>query len=76
MKQEILNELIEQNYSLISENITNFLKNHLANNDSNGFIFGLSGGIDSAVLAYLCTKKFQKKYSCTDHARYQNFTKK
>ena len=60
MNQEILNEIIKQNYTKIQQNIEMFLKDTVSQNKANGVIFGLSGGIDSVTVAYLCGKIFGK----------------
>ena len=54
MNQEILDEIRNLDYSLISEKIQNSIKEKITRFNSAGLIFGLSGGIDSAVIAYLC----------------------
>ena len=54
MNQEILDEIRNLDYSLISEKIQNSIKEKITHFNSKGLIFGLSGGIDSAVIAYLC----------------------
>ena len=54
MKQEILDEITNLDYSAISKKIQNSIKEKITQIDSKGLIFGLSGGIDSAVIAYLC----------------------
>jgi len=54
MNQEILKEIIGQDYTKIQQDIEAFLKNAVLRNKADGVIFGLSGGIDSAVIAYLC----------------------
>ena len=54
MNQEILNEITNIDYSVISKKIQNSIKEKITQTDSKGLIFGLSGGIDSAVIAYLC----------------------
>jgi NAD+ synthase len=56
MNQEILNEIINQDYPSIYKTIEEFLRNQVSKNNSNGLIFGLSGGVDSAVTGYLCHK--------------------
>ena len=61
MNQEILNEVIGQDYAKIQQDIEVFLKNSVSQNKADGVIFGLSGGIDSTVIAYLATKKFGKR---------------
>lgn len=40
----------------IIEHITNWLKNYLQTNGLNGFVLGISGGIDSALVSTLCAK--------------------
>ncbi len=61
MNQEILNEVIGQDYAKIQQDIEVFLKNSVSQNKADGVIFGLSGGIDSTVVAYLAAKIFGKK---------------
>jgi NAD+ synthase len=39
---------------LIIEHIVNWLKNYCDNSGTNGFVIGISGGIDSAVTSTLC----------------------
>lgn len=38
------------------ETIKSFIKDKLSESKSNGLVIGLSGGIDSSVVAYLCSK--------------------
>jgi NAD+ synthase len=54
VNQEILNEITNLDYSSISKKIQNSIKEKITQTNSKGLIFGLSGGIDSAVIAYLC----------------------
>ena len=54
MNQEILDEITNLDYSSISKKIQDSIKEKITQTDSKGLIFGLSGGIDSAVIAYLC----------------------
>ena len=54
MNQEILDEITNLDYSTISKKIQDSIKEKITQIDSKGLIFGLSGGIDSAVIAYLC----------------------
>ena len=61
MNQEILKEIIEQDYTKIQQDIETFLKNSVSQNKADGVIFGLSGGIDSTVVAYLAAKIFGKR---------------
>jgi len=61
MNQEILKEIIDQDYTKIQQDIETFLKNSVSQNKADGVIFGLSGGIDSVSVAYLAAKIFGKK---------------
>ena len=61
MKSEIISEITKKDYSEIQNTIGNFLKNEIDIQRSQGVVFGLSGGIDSAVLAYLCSKYVKEK---------------
>jgi len=61
MNQEILKEIMGQDYTKIREDIETFLKNAVLRSKADGVIFGLSGGIDSTVVAYLAAKIFGKK---------------
>ena len=61
MNQDIINEITNQDYEGISKKIEEFLTTQIENNKSNGVILGLSGGIDSAVLAYLCKRELKEK---------------
>ena len=54
MNQDILEEIKDQDYSRIAQTIGSLLSEQVRQNRSEGVIFGLSGGVDSAVLAYLC----------------------
>lgn len=44
------------NSKKIIENITDWLKNYSLKYNTNGFIIGISGGVDSAVTSTLCAK--------------------
>lgn len=56
MNQSILNEITSQDYPATVKNIEKFLLDEIEKNNSEGVIFGLSGGIDSAVIAYICSR--------------------
>ena len=61
VNHEILREIITQDYVRIQNDIEKFLKDSVLKNKADGVIFGLSGGIDSAIVAYLSAKIFGKK---------------
>ncbi|MGI0057487.1 MAG: NAD+ synthase [Nitrosarchaeum sp.] len=61
MNQDIINEITNQDYSSITKTIENFLSEQIEKNHAEGVILGLSGGIDSAVLAYICKRKLKEK---------------
>jgi NAD+ synthase len=61
LNQEIINEIKNKDYSKITESIENFLLDKIEKTNSKGVILGLSGGIDSAVLAYICKRKLKEK---------------
>ena len=61
MNQDIINEIKNQDYASITEKIENFLTQQIEKNNSKGLILGLSGGIDSAVLAYICKRNLKEK---------------
>lgn len=54
MNPDIISEIISQDYAAATERIRGFVSAHLSRSSMDGLILGLSGGIDSAVLAYLC----------------------
>jgi NAD+ synthase len=60
MNHEILQEILRQDYGNIQHNIETFLQNQVSQKKTDGVVFGLSGGIDSAVVAHLCSKVFKK----------------
>lgn len=44
-----------KDFEKLQNNLVEFLKNYLKNSNSNGFIVGLSGGLDSVIVAKLCS---------------------
>jgi len=61
LNQDIINEIVNQDYSKIIENIEKFVSDQIDKNHADGIILGLSGGIDSAVLAYICKRELKEK---------------
>jgi NAD+ synthase len=61
VNHKILEEITNQDYSVIETRIQDGLKQSIEKTDSKGVIFGLSGGIDSAVIAYLCNNAIKEK---------------
>ena len=61
LNQDIINEIVNQDYTKIIENIEKFVSEQIDKNNADGIILGLSGGIDSAVLAYICKRKLKEK---------------
>ncbi len=61
MNQDIINEIKNNDYTTITETIEEFLSDQIEKNDVKGVVLGLSGGIDSAVIAYICKRKLKEK---------------
>jgi len=61
LNQDIINEIKNQDYASITETIEKFLSEQIEKNRVKGIILGLSGGVDSAVLAYICKRKLKEK---------------
>ena len=61
MNEDILNEIKNLNYAVLSKSIQTGIIQKCNNYSKDGVIFGLSGGIDSGVIAYLCAKSMKEK---------------
>jgi NAD+ synthase len=61
LNHQIVEEIIKKDYNVIQNKIGSFLVDEVTVRKSQGVIFGLSGGIDSAVLAMLCAKFVREK---------------
>jgi len=61
MNPEIIKEIENLDYEKITNIIEKFLLEKIDKNKSEGLILGLSGGIDSAVLAYICKRSLTEK---------------
>ena len=61
MNEEILKEVTNQDYSAITKNIECFLKDQVLKSKTNGIILGISGGLDSAVITFLCSRVLKEK---------------
>jgi NAD+ synthase len=48
--------VLDMNFSEVETRITRFIKDYVSNTQAKGVVLGLSGGIDSATIAALCTK--------------------
>lgn len=61
LNRKIIDELAKKDYDAIQNKIGDFLKSEISSRKSSGLVFGLSGGIDSAVIAALCAKFVKEK---------------
>jgi len=61
LNQDVINEIINQDYPAITETIEKFVSEQIEKSHAKGIILGLSGGIDSAVLSYICKRKLKDK---------------
>jgi NAD+ synthase len=61
LNPKILDEITKKDFNPIQEKIGSFLVDEIRERRSQGVIFGLSGGIDSAVIAMLCAKFVREK---------------
>jgi NAD+ synthase len=61
MNDQLLEEIKNIDYASITKKIENFLEDQVKASNCNGIILGLSGGIDSAVITYLCARVLKEK---------------
>jgi len=61
LNRKIIEDISKQDYDSIQNKIGNFLKDEIEKRRSGGLVFGLSGGIDSTVIASLCAKFVKEK---------------
>jgi len=61
LNKDIIDKIKNQDYASITETIEKFLSEQIEKNQAKGIILGLSGGVDSAVLAYICKRKLKEK---------------
>jgi len=61
LNKTLLEEIIKKDYQSIQSKIERFLAEEVLQRQSSGVIFGLSGGIDSAVIASLCAISLKDK---------------
>jgi len=61
LNEQLLEEIKNQDYSSITKKIEVFLKTRVEKSKSNGIVLGLSGGIDSSVITYLCSRVLKEK---------------
>jgi NAD+ synthase len=61
VNKQILDEITNQDYAKIQNSIETFLRESISRAGASGLVFGLSGGIDSAVIAHICAKSFKER---------------
>jgi len=61
LNRKIIEEILKRDYESIQKKIGGFLKDEILERRANGVVFGLSGGIDSAVIGAICTKFIKEK---------------
>jgi len=61
LNQAVLEEITKKDYDSIQDKIKAFLVKEISQRQASGAIFGLSGGIDSAVIAILCAKSLRDR---------------
>ena len=61
MAADILQQITNLDYAHIADAIASSMQKWVKDSGADGLIFGLSGGIDSAVAAYLCSRAAGRK---------------
>ena len=61
-----------KNYSQISLKLTEFLESYLEKSGAKGFVLGISGGLDSAVVAALCARTGFETHALLMPTKYSN----
>ena len=61
MNRAIIDEITQKDFKGVEEKIGAFLIQEISERKSHGVVLGLSGGIDSAVVAMLCAKHVKEK---------------
>ena len=85
---QLTNKLLQINPTTTQQKITRFIKDYVSKAKAKGIVLGISGGIDSATTAALCTKAIgsnkvlalympeKETYNKTDHKHVKLLTKK
>lgn len=61
LNRAIIEEITRKDFRETEQKIGDFLVHELADRNAQGVVLGLSGGIDSAILATLCARKIKEK---------------
>jgi len=70
LNQEVINEIINLDYSIVIEKIERFVSEQIEKNNAEGVILGLSGGFCSFSISL--QKKTKREDISNNHARYVN----
>ncbi len=85
---QLTNKLLQINPTTTQQKITHFIKDYISKTKAKGIVLGISGGIDSATTAALCTKAIgankalglympeKETYNKTDHKHVKLLTEK
>ena len=61
VNQTLLEKIADRDYARIVQHIGQFLLHETRSRNSDGVVLGLSGGVDSATLAYICGRTIQEQ---------------